>query len=59
MFAISRDLNQSINKYLHEPALPIYIIDEIDEVLKDIFKSSYGEFLLKFGGTEELMAVIE
>ena len=32
---------------------------EIDEVLKDLFKSSYGEFLLKFGGTEELMSVLD
>ncbi len=32
---------------------------EIEDVLKELFKSSYGEFLLKFGGTEELMSVIE
>jgi len=31
----------------------------IDEVLQDLFKTSYGEFLLKFGGTEELMTVID
>ncbi len=31
---------------------------EMEEVLKDLFKSSYGEFLLKFGGTEELMFVL-
>ena len=32
---------------------------EMEEVLKDLFKSSYGEFLLKFGGTEELMTALE
>ena len=31
----------------------------LDEVLQDIFKSSYGEFLLRFGGTEELLNAIE
>lgn len=32
---------------------------ELDEVLQDLFKSSYGEFLLRFGGTEELISAIE
>lgn len=32
---------------------------EMEEVLKDLFKSSYGEFLLKFGGTEELISIID
>lgn len=32
---------------------------EMEDVLKDLFKSSYGEFLLKFGGTEELMAALD
>ena len=32
---------------------------EMEDVLKDLFKSSYGEFLLKFGGTEELMSVLD
>lgn len=32
---------------------------EVDDVLRDLFKSSYGEFLLKFGGTEELIAAID
>ncbi len=32
---------------------------ELDEVLQDLFKSSYGEFLLRFGGTEELIAAID
>jgi hypothetical protein len=31
----------------------------IDEILQDLVKTSYGEFLLKFGGTEELMMVID
>lgn len=31
----------------------------IDEVLQVLVKTSYGEFLLTFGGTEELMTVIE
>jgi len=33
---ISRDLNQSINEYLHNPALPIYIIDRKKRYPKDI-----------------------
>ena len=33
---ISRDLNQSINEYLHNPALPIYIIDRKERYPKDI-----------------------
>jgi len=32
---------------------------EVDDVLRDLFKSSYGEFLLRFGGTEELIAAID
>ncbi|MBI5056196.1 MAG: hypothetical protein HZB61_06250 [Nitrospirae bacterium] len=32
---------------------------ELDDVLRDLFKSSYGEFLLKFGGTQELIAAID
>lgn len=32
---------------------------ELDDVLRDLFKSSYCEFLLKFGGTEELIAAID
>ncbi len=32
---------------------------ELEEVLQDLFKTSYGEFLLKFGGTEDLMSVLE
>jgi len=32
---------------------------DIDEVLRDLFKSSYGEFLLRFGGTEQLISAIE
>ncbi len=32
---------------------------ELDDVLRDLFKSSYGEFLLRFGGTEELIATID
>ena len=32
---------------------------EIEEVLRDLFKSSYCEFLLRFGGTEELIAAID
>ena len=31
----------------------------LEEVLQDLFKSSYGEFLLRFGGTEELISAIE
>ena len=31
---------------------------ELDQLLSDLFKSSYCEFLLKFGGTEELIAAI-
>ena len=31
----------------------------LDELLQDLFKSMYAEFLLKFGGTEELMAIID
>lgn len=31
----------------------------LEEVLQDLFKSSYGEFLLRFGGTEELIAAID
>ena len=31
----------------------------LEEVLRDLFKSSYGEFLLKFGGTEELMTALD
>jgi len=34
---ISRDLNQSINEYLFEPALPLYTIDNKDRYPKDIF----------------------
>ncbi len=33
---ISRDLNQSINEYLHKPALPIYIIDRKERYPKDV-----------------------
>lgn len=33
---ISRDLNQSINEYLHDPALPIFIIDRKERYPKDI-----------------------
>lgn len=33
---ISRDLNQSINEYLHNPALPIYIIDRKERYPYDI-----------------------
>ncbi len=33
---ISRDLNQSINEYLHSPALPIYIVDRKERYPKDI-----------------------
>jgi hypothetical protein len=32
---------------------------ELDDVLRDLFKSSYGEFLLRFGGTQELIAAID
>jgi hypothetical protein len=32
---------------------------ELDDVLRDLFKTSYGEFLLRFGGTEELIAAID
>jgi hypothetical protein len=32
---------------------------EVEEVLRDLFKSSYCEFLLRFGGTEELIAAID
>jgi hypothetical protein len=32
---------------------------EIEDVLRDLFRSSYGEFLLRFGGTEELIAAID
>lgn len=32
---------------------------EVDGVLRDLFKSSYCEFLLRFGGTEELIAAID
>lgn len=32
---------------------------EVDDVLRELFKSSYCEFLLKFGGTEELIAAID
>ena len=46
--------------------IPIMLPDELrekelemEEVLKDLFKSSYGEFLLKFGGTEELISVLD
>ncbi|MGA3209130.1 MAG: hypothetical protein ABSE05_15085 [Syntrophales bacterium] len=31
----------------------------LEEVLQDLFKSSYGEFLLRFGGTEDLINAIE
>jgi hypothetical protein len=31
----------------------------LEEVLQDLFKASYGEFLLRFGGTEELISVLE
>lgn len=31
----------------------------LEEVLQDLFKSSYGEFLLRFGGTEELINAID
>jgi len=31
----------------------------LDEVLQDLFKASYAEFLLKFGSTEELLAAVE
>lgn len=32
---------------------------EVDDLLRDLFKSSYCEFLLRFGGTEELIAAID
>jgi len=32
---ISRDLNQSLNEYLCEPALPIYTIDKPERYAKD------------------------
>ena len=32
---------------------------EVEELLRDLFKSSYCEFLLRFGGTEELIAAID
>jgi hypothetical protein len=32
---------------------------EVEEVLRDLFKSNYCEFLLRFGGTEELIAAID
>ena len=32
---------------------------ELDDMLRDLFKSSYGEFLLRFGGTQELIAAID
>lgn len=31
----------------------------LEEVLQDLFKSSYGEFLIRFGGTEELINAID
>jgi len=31
----------------------------LEEVLQDLFKSNYGEFLLRFGGTEELINAID
>lgn len=41
---ISRDLNQSINEYLFEPALPLYTIDTEDRFPKDVNlqRSLYG-----------------
>lgn len=41
---ISRDLNQSINEYLFEPALPLYTIDKKERYPKDIMleRDLYG-----------------
>lgn len=32
---------------------------EVEDLLRDLFKSNYCEFLLRFGGTEELIAAID
>jgi hypothetical protein len=47
---ISRDLNQSINEYLHNPVLPIYIIDHAERYPKD-----RGLERIMFGLTNRLL----
>ena len=47
---ISRDLNQSINEYLHNPVLPIYIIDSEERYPKD-----RGLERIMFGLTNRLL----
>lgn len=47
---ISRDLNQSINEYLHNPVLPIYIIDRAERYPKD-----RGLERIMFGLTNRLL----